>query len=62
MTQQSLNPLLNEALEAHGGLERWRQFEGSSSTIVTGGRCYAVLAAGGLESNAWPIRVCSEGR
>jgi hypothetical protein len=48
MTQQplssvsaaALNPLLDEALEAHGGLERWRQFEGLSSTIISGGQLW----------------------
>jgi hypothetical protein len=40
MTQQALNPLLKEALEAHGGLERWRQFDGLSSTIVSGGQLW----------------------
>lgn len=40
MSQPALNPLLAEALEAHGGLDRWRQFEGLSSTIVTGGKLW----------------------
>lgn len=30
-------PLLLEALDAHGGLDRWRGFNRLSSTIVTGG-------------------------
>ena len=37
MTAAAINPLLAEVLEAHGGLERWRAFDGLSSTIVSGG-------------------------
>lgn len=37
MTAAALNPLLAEILEAHGGLDRWRSYEGLSSTIVSGG-------------------------
>jgi hypothetical protein len=40
VTQQTLVPLLSEALEAHGGLARWRAFDGLSSTIVTGGKLW----------------------
>src|SRR5258706_7507798 len=32
-----MTPLLSEALEAHGGLTRWRRFTTLSATIVTGG-------------------------
>ena len=32
-----MTSLLYEVLEAHGGLERWRQFTTLSATIVTGG-------------------------
>lgn len=36
------NRLLAEALEAHGGLDRWRSFRGLSSTIVTGGGLWGI--------------------
>lgn len=32
-----MNTLLAEALQAHGGLERWREFKTLAATIVTGG-------------------------
>jgi hypothetical protein len=35
-------PLLSEALDAHGGLDRWRARKGLSSTIVTGGGLWAL--------------------
>lgn len=37
MNVHVLNPLLADALEAHGGLQRWRNYTGLSSTIVSGG-------------------------
>lgn len=37
--------LLNEALAAHGGSERWRQFQGVTSTILTGGRLWDIKQA-----------------
>ncbi len=37
MKVQVLNPLLADALEAHGGLDRWRSCTGLTSTIVSGG-------------------------
>lgn len=37
MEQILMPPLLGEALNAHGGLDRWRGFSRLSSTIVTGG-------------------------
>lgn len=42
MTAGRINPLLAEALEAHGGIERWRAHEGLSSTIVSGGRLWGL--------------------
>ena len=32
-----LIPLLKDVTDAHGGLDRWRRFQGVASTIVTGG-------------------------
>lgn len=37
--------LLNEALAAHGGPNRWRQFLGVASTILTGGRLWDIKQA-----------------
>lgn len=42
MTAKPANRLLAEALEAHGGLERWNQMQGLSSTIVSGGRLWGL--------------------
>jgi hypothetical protein len=39
------NPLLAKALDAHGGLDRWRSFTGMSSTIVSGGTLWALKGA-----------------
>ncbi|MFK3968667.1 hypothetical protein ACI2KT_34475 [Ensifer adhaerens] len=35
------NDLLDKALEAHGGFERWKKFRGMASTIRTGGKLWA---------------------
>jgi hypothetical protein len=41
--------LLQKALEAHGGLDRWRCFATIQATIVTGGQHdYHVEASGGF--------------
>lgn len=40
-----LHPLLEEALEAHGGYDRWRKHKGIASTIVTGGRLWELKGA-----------------
>jgi hypothetical protein len=37
-----MNALLGEAIEAHGGIERWRKFSSVSATIVSGGDLFAV--------------------
>lgn len=42
MTTGAVNPLLADALEAHGGIERWRTFAGLTSTIVSGGRLWGL--------------------
>jgi hypothetical protein len=41
----SLHPLIEEALEAHGGTDRWRHYRGVSSTIVTGGQLWSIKQA-----------------
>ncbi|WP_179875721.1 hypothetical protein [Sinorhizobium sp. BJ1] len=40
-----LHPLLEEALEAHGGHDRWRKYKGIASTIRTGGRLWELKGA-----------------
>ncbi len=42
MTDRAARALLSDALDAHGGLARWRKLKGLSSTIVTGGRLWAI--------------------
>jgi len=37
-----MNPLLNEVLEAHGGLDRWRRFDSVRATIVSGGELFEI--------------------
>ena len=49
-----MNPLLSEVLEAQGGLERWRQFNSLSATIVTGGELWGFK---GLVQDAAPRRM-----
>ncbi|MBY3596065.1 hypothetical protein [Rhizobium bangladeshense] len=41
----ALHPLLEEALTAHGGHERWRNFTGIASTILTGGKLWELKGA-----------------
>ncbi|MCZ4092422.1 hypothetical protein [Sinorhizobium psoraleae] len=40
-----LHPLLQEALEAHGGHDRWRKSKGIASTILSGGRLWELKGA-----------------
>ena len=54
-----LIPLLKWATDAHGGLERWRQFRGVASTIVSGGSLWSLK---GIEMDRTPRRVTSEFR
>ena len=42
MSAHPSNRLLAEALDAHGGIDRWRQFRGLSSTIVSGGHLWGL--------------------
>ena len=46
MTAVVVNPLLAEALEAHGGIERRRNLRGLSSTVMTGGRLRDLKGSG----------------
>ena len=39
------NTLLKEAIDAHGGLDRWRGFKGVASTIISGGRLWDIKGA-----------------
>jgi hypothetical protein len=41
----SLHPLIEEALEAHGGTGRWRRYQGVASTIETGGLLWTIKSA-----------------
>lgn len=54
-----LNTLLQDVTDAHGGLERWRRFQGIASTIVTGGGLWDLKRVKLLRT---PRRVTSEFR
>lgn len=54
-----LHPLVAEALEAHGGYDRWRKFKGIASTIRTGGKLWELKGAPLI---AVPRRATSEFR
>src|SRR5262245_40199523 len=58
MSNQS-SLLLNEALDAHGGYDRWRQFKGVASTIISGGRLWEIKGAKVIRT---PRRATSEFR
>jgi len=58
-TNERPAPLLAEALDAHGGLERWRGFKGVASTIVVGGELWRLK---GVEMDRTPRRTTSEFR
>lgn len=49
--------LLAEALEAHGGSERWRGLHGMSSTIVTGGRLWPLK---GIDMDSTPRQATTD--
>ena len=49
-----MTSLLSEVLQAHGGLERWRQLTTLSATIVTGGEFWGFK---GLVQDARPRRM-----
>lgn len=46
-----MHSLLSDALDAHGGLTRWRRHAGLSSTIVSGGSLWGVK---GIDMDATP--------
>jgi hypothetical protein len=46
-----MHPLLSEALDAHGGLAKWRSCDGLSSTIVSGGALWGMK---GVHMDATP--------
>lgn len=54
MPTTSTSPLLAEALGAHGGLDRWRQFTSLSATVVTGGEFWGMKH---VDQDADPRRV-----
>ena len=56
-TNEHPAPLLSQALDSHGGLERWRQFAGVASTIVVGGALWRIK---GLDLDRTPHRTTSE--
>jgi hypothetical protein len=53
------NALLQDVIDAHGGLERWRRFKGIASTIITGGGLWGIKRVKLLRT---PRRVTSEFR
>jgi hypothetical protein len=57
MTRDETHPLLTKALEAHGGIERWRNLRGLSSTIVTGGRLWSLK---GIDMQPTPRRATTD--
>jgi hypothetical protein len=49
-----MTDLLDKALAAHGGLDRWNAFEKASATIVSGGELWGMK---GIKADATPRRV-----
>lgn len=49
--------LLDEVLDAHGGLDRWKKYSGLASSIVTGGRLWPLK---GVDLGDKPRRVKTE--
>ena len=58
MSNQPIS-LLKEAIDAHGGLDRWRRFKGVASTIITGGMLWDIKGANIIRT---PRRATSEFR
>jgi hypothetical protein len=58
MTDQSKSHL-NASVDAHGGLDRWRSYQGVASTIVTGGILWEIK---GVNIIRMPRRATSEFR
>src|ERR1700730_6179737 len=40
--ERPMNELLGRILDAHGGMERWKEYEKVDATIVTGGGFFAL--------------------
>ena len=49
-----MNPLLSRILDAHGGMDRWREYERVEATIVAGGGFYPLK---GMINDATPRRL-----
>ena len=49
-----MNQLLSRILDAHGGMDRWRDFEKVEATIVAGGGFYPLK---GMIGDATPRRM-----
>ena len=58
MTTQTMN-LLKDAIEAHGGVERWQRYNGVAVTLVTAGGLWDLKGANMLRT---PRRFKSEFR
>jgi len=58
MSSQRIS-LLKEAIDAHGGADRWRQYKGVASTIITGGMLWEIKGAKIIRA---PRRATSEFR
>jgi hypothetical protein len=58
MSNQPIS-LLQEAIDAHGGSDRWRRFKGVASTIITGGLLWDIKGAKIIRA---PRRATSEFR
>jgi len=49
-----MNQLLSRILDAHGGMDRWREYEKVEATIVSGGGFFALK---GMIPDATPRRM-----
>ena len=58
MSNQPIS-LLKEAIDAHGGIDRWRRFKGVASTIISGGLLWGIKGANIIRT---PRRATSEFR
>jgi hypothetical protein len=58
MSNSSIS-LLNEVLDAHGGYDRWREYSGVASAIISGGRLWEIKGAKIIRT---PRRATSEFR
>ena len=58
MLCNTMNELLTNVLQAHGGLDRWNQFSTVRAQIVTGGGLWALK---GLVQDSAPRQRCGAG-